>query len=252
MFQTAVQLYSFRDQCAKDFVDMLKLVAIIGFKGVEPAGFYNLSPKEFRKIVNDLGMEVCSAHGPWLRSVEMIPEAIDTLGELGLKTAVCGYGKADFKTLDDIKRTAELTNAMQEKLEAAGITLFQHNHYWEFDMVGDRLAYDIYAELCPKVKFELDCYWSANFGKVNPVEVMKRFRDRTILVHMKDGVLDPDIPMLPLGSGKLPIPEILAAVDPKLVKWVIVELDNCVIDMYRAMKKSYQYLTTSGLTVGNR
>ena len=57
MFQTAVQLYSFRDQCAKDFVDMLKLVAIIGFKGVEPAGFYNLSPKEFRKIVNDLGME---------------------------------------------------------------------------------------------------------------------------------------------------------------------------------------------------
>ena len=198
MFQTAVQLYSFRDQCAKDFVDMLKLVAIIGFKGVEPAGFYNLSPKEFRKIVNDLGMEVCSAHGPWLRSVEMIPEAIDTLGELGLKTAVCGYG------------------------------------------------------LCPKVKFELDCYWSANFGKVNPVEVMKRFRDRTILVHMKDGVLDPDIPMLPLGSGKLPIPEILAAVDPKLVKWVIVELDNCVIDMYRAMKKSYQYLTTSGLTIGNR
>ena len=29
MFQTAVQLYSFRDQCAKDFVDILKLVAII-------------------------------------------------------------------------------------------------------------------------------------------------------------------------------------------------------------------------------
>ena len=39
MFQAAVQLYSFRDQCAKDFVDVLKLVSIIGFKGVEPAGF---------------------------------------------------------------------------------------------------------------------------------------------------------------------------------------------------------------------
>ena len=77
MFQTAVQLYSFREQCAKDFVDMLKLVAIIGFKGVEPAGFYDLTPKEFKKIVNDLGMEVCSAHGPWLRSVEMIPEAAE-------------------------------------------------------------------------------------------------------------------------------------------------------------------------------
>lgn len=83
MFQAAVQLYSFRDQCAKDFVDVLKLVSIIGFKGVEPAGFYDLKPAEFRKIVNDLGMEVCSAHGPWCRSEEQIPEIVDTLGELG-------------------------------------------------------------------------------------------------------------------------------------------------------------------------
>ncbi len=252
MFKTGVQLYSFRDQCAKDFVDMLKLVSIIGFKGVEPAGFFNLTPREFKKIVNDLGMEITSAHSPWCRSVEALPEIIDTLGELGLKTAVCGYGPNDFADLEAIKRTAELTNRMQEKLEAAGITLFQHNHFWEFNTIDGRLAYEIYAELCPKVKFQLDCYWSANHGKVDPVEVMKKFRDRTILIHMKDGVLDPDIPMLPLGSGKLPIPQILAEVDQKKVEWVIVELDNCAIDMYRGMKKSYQYLTGSGLTVGNR
>ena len=265
MFQTAVQLYSFRDQCAKDFVDMLKLVAIIGFKGVEPAGFYNLSPKEFRKIVNDLGMEVCSAHGPWLRSVEMIPEAIDTLGELGLKTAVCGYGQADFKTLDDIKRTAELTNAMQEKLEAAGITLFQHNHYWEFNMIGDRLAYDIYAELCPKVKFQIDAFWSTNFGAEDPVEMLKLFADRTVLLHMKDGILketnselrmvngtyDRKIDLRPLGQGQLDIPAILAAA-PERIDNVVIELDYCSVEMRKAIRESYEYMVKAGLGYGNK
>ena len=92
-----------------------------------------------------------------------------------------------------------MTSDWQEKLEKQGITLFQHNHAFEFDLVDGRIAYDIYAELCPKMKFEMDCYWSANHGKVDPVEVMKRYRDRTILIHMKDGVLDPDIPQIPLG-----------------------------------------------------
>ncbi len=252
MFQTAVQLYSFRDQCAKDFVDILKLVAIIGFKGVEPAGFFDLKPREFKKIVNDLGMEVCSAHGPWCRSAEQIPEIIDTLGELGLSTVVCGFGPNEFKDLDAIKRTADMVRDWQEKFEKANITLFQHNHAWEFNLVDGRIAYEIYAELVPKLMFEMDCYWSANYGKVDPVEVMRKFRNRTILIHMKDGVLDPDIPQLPLGSGKLPIPQILAEADPARVKWVIVELDNCVIDMYRGIKKSYQYLTRNGLTLGNR
>ena len=145
MFQTAVQLYSFRDQCAKDFVDILKLVAIIGFKGVEPAGFFDLKPREFKKIVNDLGMEVCSAHGPWCRSAEQIPEIIDTLGELGLSTVVCGFGPNEFKDLDAIKRTADMVRDWQEKFEKANITLFQHNHAWEFNLVDGRIAYEIYA-----------------------------------------------------------------------------------------------------------
>ncbi|MEI3000814.1 MAG: hypothetical protein V8T86_07925 [Victivallis sp.] len=240
MFQAAVQLYSFRDQCAKDFVDVLKLVSIIGFKGVAAGRL--LRPEaggvpENRERPRHGGL---FGTGPWCRSEEQIPEIVDTLGELGLSTCVCGFGPNEFRDMDAIRRTAEMTTVWQEKLEKQGITLFQHNHAFEFDLVDGRPAYDIYAELCPKMKFEIDCYWSANHGKADPVEVMKRYRERTILIHMKDGVLDPDIPLIPLGSGKLPIPAILAEADPKLVKWVIVELDNCAIDIYRGIKKSYQ------------
>ena len=52
----AVQLYSLRQYAEKDFVAVLKRVADIGYKAVEPAGFWNLSPAEFKKIIDDAGL----------------------------------------------------------------------------------------------------------------------------------------------------------------------------------------------------
>lgn len=48
---TAVQLYSVRGDCGKDFDAALEQVAKIGFGGVEFAGYYNYEgkPKELRK-----------------------------------------------------------------------------------------------------------------------------------------------------------------------------------------------------------
>ena len=79
----AVQLYSLRNEAEKDFVKVLKTVADIGYVAVEPAGFFQLSPKEFRKIIADLGLEMYSSHRPWC-NVDNIAESIDQAGELGL------------------------------------------------------------------------------------------------------------------------------------------------------------------------
>ncbi len=251
MYSIAVQLYSLRDECANDFAGVLKWVAETGFKGVEPAGLWDMTPAEFKRVTADLGLEISSSHGPWCNPANLT-EVIDTIHALGLSTACCGYGPDDFKDLDAIKRTAETVSKMQATLAEAGISLFQHNHFWEFEVLNGRLKYDIYAELCPKVLFEMDAYWSANYGQQDPVAMMRKFRDRTILIHMKDGTLDPDIPMLPLGRGRMNIPAVVAEADPAKVKWVIVELDNCVIDMRAALAKSYQYMTANGIAAGNK
>ena len=63
-----VQLYSLRSYAEKDFVEVLKKVADIGYQVVEPAGFWNLSPAEFKKIIDDLGLKILSSHSPWARS----------------------------------------------------------------------------------------------------------------------------------------------------------------------------------------
>ena len=44
----AVQLYSLRKYAAKDFYKELEFVAEVGYKGVEPAGFWDIRPSEFR------------------------------------------------------------------------------------------------------------------------------------------------------------------------------------------------------------
>ena len=52
----SLQLYTLREDSQKDFKTVLEQVAAIGFKGVEPAGLYGMTPREFRTHVNDLGM----------------------------------------------------------------------------------------------------------------------------------------------------------------------------------------------------
>ncbi|MBE6356094.1 MAG: sugar phosphate isomerase/epimerase [Lentisphaerae bacterium] len=262
--EIAVQLYSVREYAKKDFINALKKIADIGFCAVEPAGFWNIRPSEFKKIVNDLGMEVCSSHSPWARTAETLGEVMDLADDLDIKTIVCGYGAADFKDTDAIKRTADNTNAMLEILKRNGYDLMQHNHYWEFQRIDGELKYEIYRKLCPGVKYQIDCYWSTSIGKEDPREMLKIFLDDTVSIHikdgayhdcsgytMKDGILDCKIDLLPLGDGELPIPDLIKLI-PDRIKNIIVELDYCNIEMFEALKRSYNYLTSTGLVAGHK
>ncbi len=261
----SVQLFSLRDACAKDFVAVLKRVADIGYKCVEPAGFWTLRPRELKKIVNDLGMEIISSHSPWARWTGNTGECMELADALGIKKIVCGYRPDDFEDLDAIKRTADNTNAMLEIFTRNGFTLFQHNHDFEFQRLDGRLKYDIYRELCPGVKFQLDCFWSTNLGTEDPVAILKSYAKDTISLHMKDGIckqhvegkkmvnglLERKVDLLPLGTGTLPIKDLIAAA-PDSVESIVVELDYVDGDMFEAIEKSYHYLVDNGLAAGNK
>ncbi len=264
----SIQLYTLREQTAKDFPAVLKRLAAIGYKGVEPAGFFSFTPKDFRAFVEDLGMTVSSTHSPWVRP-ETVSEAIEVAGVLGVKYITAGYGADDFATLDAIKKTAETTARLNEQVTKAGLTLVVHNHAWEFEKIEGRIKYEIFAELCPDVKFELDTYWAANFGENSALEMVRRFADRSPLLHIKDGpMLRPQssynsqtdqlevtatqsTSLLPLGKGRNDIEGIIAAMNPAVTEWLIVEQDNSDTDMFECVEESYRYLTGRGLAAGN-
>ena len=246
----SIQLYSLREEAQNDFVGVLKRLAGIGYRGVEPAGFHDLSPAEFRSVTDDLGLVISSTHSPSPTHVDMA-EVVDTLGVMGTNLVAGGFGLASFTDLDTIEHTAETLAGIDEALSAEGITFAMHNHWWEFEELDDRLKIDILAGLAPGLKFELDTYWAANFGANDPVALVAKFADRCPLLHIKDGPLVQDRPHTAVGSGKMDIPAAIAAANDT-TQWMVVEADECATDMFGCVEASYRYLVGNGLAEGNR
>lgn len=245
----SVQLYSLRDASESDFDGVLTRLAEIGYAGVEPFALFGMSPAAFRRRVEELGMRVSSSHYPWANRTD-VSRVCDIVGELGLARAAGGFAPDDFADLDAVRRTADTVNDLVEALGRAGVGLFLHNHWWEFKEIDGVPAYHLFQELCPDVQFEIDTYWAANFGARDPAVEVARVRDRTPLLHIKDGPLEKGGAHVPVGDGRMDIPATVGAADPDVLEWVIVELDSCDTDMMTAVERSHAYLTEAGLARG--
>ncbi|MDX2227494.1 MAG: TIM barrel protein, partial [Verrucomicrobiae bacterium] len=220
----SVQLYTLRDESANDFMNVLRRIAAMGYRGVEPAGLYGMDPGDFRKRVEDLGMVISSSHTPWVNPGN-IAECVEIAGKLGLTMVCSGFGPDDFRTTDAIRRTADQTNEMVAALRQHGLKLFLHNHQWEFQPVDGVLAYDRFLPLVPEVLFEIDTYWASNFGANDSAEQVAKFKTRAPLLHIKDGMFVEHQPNVAVGSGKMDFPKVIAAADPEVLQWLVVELD---------------------------
>src|SRR5580765_8350602 len=69
-----IQLYTVKDELAKDFDGTLGKVAALGYKEVEAAGFYSRSAAQFRKSIEGAGLSIPSAH----YSLQDLLEGFDT------------------------------------------------------------------------------------------------------------------------------------------------------------------------------
>lgn len=84
-----IQLYTVREAAQEDFLGVLKQIADIGYKGVEPAGLHGHDPAEIRKVLDKLGMVCCSSHGP-LVTADNLNEQADIARTLGYDTIISG------------------------------------------------------------------------------------------------------------------------------------------------------------------
>jgi len=58
----ALQLYSVREDCARDLPGTLEAVTEIGYDGVEFAGYHGRSAEELRGMLDNLGLRVAGTH----------------------------------------------------------------------------------------------------------------------------------------------------------------------------------------------
>ena len=251
MVPISVQLYSLREASEQDFDAVLGQLAEIGYKGVEPFNLFGKTPEQFVQQVDSLGMQISSSHFPWLQNADDLSQAIEVAQTFGITRLPAGYAPDDFADMDAIQRTIERTQVLVDALSPHNLSLFLHNHWWEFALHGDRPGYHYLQDAVPEVQFELDTYWAANFGACDPAAELARIADRTPLLHIKDGPLVKRESHVAVGSGKMDIPSLFSAADPDVLEWAVVELDACDTDMMTAVAESYTYLTQNNLAEGN-
>jgi sugar phosphate isomerase/epimerase len=94
------------------------------------------------------------------------------------------------------------------------------------------------------VVLEVDTYWAAVGGQDVPA-LLRRLGERVRYLHVKDGPVTRDDPMTAVGSGRMPVAEVLAAAPA--AEWHVVELDRCGTDMMTAVGDSLAWLAAQGL-----
>lgn len=245
----AVQLYSVRELCREDFPGTLKKIADIGFKGVEFAGFHDLAPTELKACLDDLGLEVASAHMPMVDE-NNVAQIVDQCRTLGITKVISGPG-GPIDTTEHILACVEKQQKAVALLAEAGIAFGLHNHWLEFRAVDGGFPEDVMLDRVDGLIAELDVYW-IQVGGPDPAATVARLGKRAPLLHIKDGLVDPPQPMKPIGQGVLDMPAIIGAADQDVLEWLIVELDSCDRDMLTALEESYRYLVGNGLAAGNK
>jgi len=242
----ALQLYSLRERARDDFVGVLTDVAKMGYVGVEPAGLHGMKPEEARKVLDDLELVCCSTHGP-LPSKDSIAQRVDEAGALGTDLIVSGLGPKDFETSDARQASVERLRQAAALAAESGMRFGYHNHWWEFDTADGEMPYEMILREVPDMFSQLDVYWAANFGAVDVPALLARHAARVPLLHVKDGPLVRDEPHTAVGAGKMDVPAVVKAADEDVLRWLIVELDECGTDMTEAVRRSCAYLAGEGL-----
>ena len=191
-----LQLYSVRDDCARDLPGVLKAVAGMGYAGVEFAGYYGRTAAELRAMLDDNGLRCCGTHTA-LETVtgDEIERTADFNRILGNPYLIVpGLPRDRVGTKEAWLETARLFDAASERAEALGMRVGYHNHSEEFQAVeGGELPWDIFfGHTRPAVVMQVDT-GNMMHGGAAPAPFLSRYPGRALTVHLKEySASDPD------------------------------------------------------------
>ncbi|MBN8825771.1 MULTISPECIES: sugar phosphate isomerase/epimerase [unclassified Spirosoma] len=184
-----IQLYSFRDQFAKDVPGTMAKVKQMGFREAEIAGTYGMSLGDFRKLLDQNGIKAVSTGASFEDLDSNVPKVLAEAKALGAKYVVCTWipHAGDKFMIHDADRAIDVFNTAGKLLAENGISLCYHNHGYEFQTYQDGTFFDYLAENLDRkvVNFEMDVFWVKSPG-YDPVALLQKYPKRFVLMHLKD------------------------------------------------------------------
>ena len=202
-YKMGYQLYSIRDEMAKDPIATLKALKKMGYEDFETYGyepnqdtFYGFKSAEFKKILEDLQLTTTSGHfgfSPYLHQTteelkRFVDQCIKGAKVLNMSYITWPWLAPELRTLDNFKLMASKLNGIGEQITAAGLGFAYHNHGFEFEDHNGENGYDIIIkETDPNlVKFQIDMYWVMHSSKFTPQELITNQPKRYVMWHIKD------------------------------------------------------------------
>ncbi len=200
-----LQLYSVRTDMSKDPLATLKQVAGIGYKYVEHASymnrkFYNYSPTEFKKVLDDLGLKMISGHTvlgnkAWDEATHQFTDewkhTVEDAATVGQEYVISPWLDESYrKDYDGLLRFLDVFNKSGELCKSHGMKFGYHNHNFEFSTTLNNMKlYDIILQHTdPKLvaqQLDIGNMYGAG-GRAD--EIIKQYPGRFELMHVKDEI----------------------------------------------------------------
>lgn len=183
-----LQLYSVKEDMAKDAKDTIEKISMFGYTQIEGFDggkgiFWGMKNTEFKTFTSDLGLDFIASHANTYENLEMMAEQG---AEIGMKYIINPYVGAQ-KSMDDWKRIADDFNKHGEICKNNGLRFAYHNHGYTFDELDGQIPHDYLIENTDPdlVDFEMDTYWVYTAGK-DPLAYLEKYPGRWKLGHIKD------------------------------------------------------------------
>ena len=230
-----IQLWSVRDDLAKDPKGVLKQLASYGYKQIESfegksGMFWGMTNTEFKSYMDELGMKIISSHCDITKDFEK--KAADAAA-IGMKYLICPYkGPLEkIKNIDEFKKFADEFNQKGEICKKNGIRFAYHNHDYSFANMNGEMGQDVMMKNTDAslVDFELDMYWVVAAGQ--DIETwLKKYPRRFRLCHVKDRKKDAPLTerdaSVVVGTGSIDYPKILKTAKKQGMEYYIVEQEK--------------------------
>ena len=248
-----LQLYSLRAQFTKNVPETIKKVRDFGFKKVELASTYNLSPEKFKQMLDENKLKAVSGHYPFDRYATDEEGIAKEAKVFGLQYVGCAWIPHDGEFDEaECRKAIDVFNKAGETLAKHGLKFFYHCHGYEFRTHGAGTFMDmLIKETNPKfVAFEMDVFWVKHPG-ADPVQWLEKYPKRWELMHVKDmrkglvGDLTGKADVkndVAVGTGQMDWPAILKAAKKSGVKHYFIEDESPTVE--EQIPQSLSYLKT--------
>ncbi|MDF1698494.1 MAG: TIM barrel protein [Saprospiraceae bacterium] len=202
-YKMGYQLYSIRDEMAKNPITTLQALKSMGYQDFETYGydpekdtFYGFKSKDFMTILNDLDLSTTSGHfgfSPYMEKSKselkwFVDQCIEGAKNVGMKYITWPWLDPKLRTIENMKKMTQKLNVIGEQVNAAGLGFAYHNHGFEFEDHNGETGYDvILRDTDPSlVKLQIDMYWVMHSSTMTPKELIKKQPGRFVMWHIKD------------------------------------------------------------------